>query len=143
MTGDSSQGGFKVHDRRIFSEEGELRADRPEKASKTVEKSTTETDARESRPPGAGEASGEAGIDFSGFVLSLATTGMVHLGAILDPVTRKKQENLPGARQMIEILSVLRDKTRGNLSAEEARLLDGLIYEMQMGVMRQSKSIKL
>ena len=143
MTGDSGQGGFKVHDRRIFSEEGELRTAHPEKASKTVEKSTIGTDARETLPPGAGDASAETGIDFSGFVLSLATTGMVHLGAIPDPVTGKKQENLPGVRQMIEILSVLRDKTRGNLSAEEARLLDGLIYEMQMGVMRQSNSIKL
>ena len=143
MTEDSGGGGFKVQDRRIFSEEGELRASQPEKASKTVEKGGDGPDTREVRAPGSGDASGETGIDFSGFVLSLATTGMVHLGAIPDPVTGKKQEDLPGARQMIEILTMLRDKTRGNLSNEEARLLDGLIYEMQMGVMRQSKSIKL
>ncbi len=143
MTEDSGQGGFKVQDRRIFSEDGELRAPQPEKASKTVEKGSDGTGAREAQAPGADDASGETGIDFSGFVLSLATTGMVHLGAIPDPVTGKKQENIPGVRQMIEILTVLRDKTRGNLSNEEARLLDGLIYEMQMGVMRQSKSIKL
>ena len=143
MTGESGQGGFKVRDRRIFAEDGELRAARPEKASEDVEKRTAGTDARAPRAPGAGEASGEAGIDFSGFVLSLATTGMVHLGAIPDPVSGKKQENLSGARQMIEILSVLRDKTLGNLSEEEARLLDSLIYEMQMGVMSQSNSIKL
>ncbi len=143
MTEDSGGGGFKVQDRRIFSEEGELRASQPEKASKTVEKGGDGTDTREVRAPGSGDASDETGIDFSGFVLSLATTGMVHLGAIPDPVTGKKQEDLPGARQMIEILTMLRDKTRGNLSNEEARLLDGLIYEMQMGVMRQSKSIQL
>ena len=81
--------------------------------------------------------------DFSGFVLSLATTGMVHLGAIPDPVSGKREENLPGARQMIAVLTVLREKTRGNLSNEESKLLDSLIYEMQMGVMRQSQSIKL
>ena len=143
MTEDSGQGGFKVQDRRIFSEEGELRASPPEKESKPVETGGDGTGAREARAPVAGDASGETGIDFSGFVLSLATTGMVHLGAIPDPVTGKKQEDLPGARQMIEILTVLREKTRGNLSNEEARLLDGLIYEMQMGVMRQSKSITL
>ena len=44
---------------------------------------------------------------------------------------------------MIAVLTVLREKTRGNLSTEESKLLDGLIYEMQMGVMRQSQSIKL
>ncbi len=44
---------------------------------------------------------------------------------------------------MITVLTVLREKTRGNLSNEESKLLDGLIYEMQMGVMRQSQSITL
>ena len=143
MTGDSDQGGFKVHDRRIFSEDGELRNDRPKKASKAGGDGGTGTEVKDLPSPGAAEASVMTGVDFSGFVLSLATTGMVHLGAVADPATGKKEENLPGARQMIEILTVLRDKTRGNLSSEEAKLLDGLIYEMQMGVMRRSKSIKL
>ena len=143
MTADSDQGGFKVHDRRIFSEEGELRSEPPEKAAADVVEGPAGTDAAESRPPGAGAAPAEAEIDFSGFVLSLATTGMVHLGAIPDPVSGKREENLPGARQMIAVLTVLKEKTRGNLSNEESKLLDGLIYEMQMGVMRQSKSITL
>ena len=143
MTADSDQGGFKVHDRRIFSQDGELRPEPPEKAAKDVEEGPAGPDVQESRPPGTGAASAEAEIDFSGFVLSLATTGMVHLGAIPDPVSGKREENLPGARQMIAILTVLKEKTRGNLSNEESKLLDGLIYEMQMGVMRQSKSIKL
>lgn len=143
MTGDSGQGGFKVHDRRIFSDDGELRDARPEKESKDVINIGSEADVRDAPSTGATETSGEAGVDFSGFVLSLATTGMMHLGAIPDPVTGKKEENLPGARQMIEILTVLREKTRGNLSNEEAKLLDSLIYEMQMGVMSQAQSIKL
>ena len=143
MTADSDQGGFKVHDRRTFSEDGELRPETPEKAAKEVEEGPPRKDAAESRPPGAGAATAETEIDFSGFVLSLATTGMVHLGAIPDPVSGKREENLPGARQMIAVLTVLREKTRGNLSNEESKLLDGLIYEMQMGFMRQSKSIKL
>lgn len=143
MTGDSGEGGFKVHDRRIFSEDGELRPEPLEKGAKDVEEVPAETEAPESRPPGAEAGSAEAEIDFSGFVLSLATTGMVHLGLIPDPVSGKREENLPGARQMIAILTVLREKTRGNLSIEESKLLDSLIYEMQMGVMRQSQSIKL
>lgn len=143
MAGDSSEGGFKVHDRRIFSEDGELRPEPAEKAAKDVEKGPAGTDTAESRAPGSETASAEAEIDFSGFVLSLATTGMVHLGAIPDPVSGKREENLAGARQMIAVLTVLREKTRGNLSNEESKLLDSLIYEMQMGVMRQSQSIKL
>ena len=143
MTGESGGGGFKVRDRRIFSEDGELRPEPPERAAKDVEERPAGTDTTESRAPGSETASAEAEIDFSGFVLSLATTGMVHLGAIPDPVSGKREENLPGARQMIAVLTVLRNKTRGNLSNEESKLLDSLIYEMQMGVMRQSQSIKL
>ena len=143
MTGDSGQGGFKVHDRRIFAEDGELRGDRGEEASTDRVTGAAGTDVEEAPPARPDEASGEAEVDFSGFVLSLATTGMMHLGAIPDPVTGKKEENLPGARQMIGILTVLRDKTRGNLTNEESKLLDSLIYEMQMGVMRRSNSIKL
>ena len=143
MTGDSGQGGFKVQDRRIFSEDGELRESGPEKVSEGSEKAAAETDSKESRPPATGEAPAEPKIDFSAFVLSIATTGMVHLGAIADPATGKKEANLPAAREMIEILTLLKEKTRGNLSTEESRLMDGLIYEMQMGVMRQSKSITL
>ena len=143
MTEDSGQGGFKVQDRRIFSEDGELRADRSEMASKDAAKGSTGTDVREAPPGRPPQPPGEAEVDFSGFVLSLATTGMMHLGAIPDPVTGKKEANLPGAKQMIGILTVLREKTRGNLSNEESKLLDSLIYEMQMGVMSQSNSITL
>ena len=143
MTEDSGQGGFKVQDRRIFSEDGELRTDRREEASKDAAKGSAGADLKEAPPDRAPEAPGEAEVDFSGFVLSLATTGMMHLGAIPDPATGKREANLPGARQMIGILAVLKDKTRGNLSTEESKLLDSLIYEMQMGVMRQSNSIKL
>ena len=66
-------------------------------------------------------------MDFSSFVLSLATTGMVHLGEIVDPAVGQKQENLAAAKQLIEILSLLKEKTEGNLSAEEAQLLEGLL----------------
>jgi hypothetical protein len=143
MMGDSEQGGFKVHDRRIFDAEGEERTARPEEKMAEPETSDAGTVIGESSAAGGPQAAAEAGIDFSGFVVSLATTGMMHLGAIPDPVTGKRDVNLPGARQMVEILTVLREKTQGNLSPEETQLLDSLIYELQMGILTQSKSINL
>ena len=68
---------------------------------------------------------------------------MVHLGEIPDPGTGRKSENLDTAKQMIEILSILKQKTNGNLSADEARLLDSLLYELRMKLMSKSKVVRL
>jgi hypothetical protein len=75
----------------------------------------------------------ESGISFSGFILSLATTAAVHFGDIADPATGEPGEpNLLAARQMIDIIAMLQDYTRGNLSEPETKLLDDLIYELRM-----------
>jgi hypothetical protein len=81
----------------------------------------------------ANDASGEATISFAAFVLSLAHTAAVHFGDIPDPVTgQTTAANLPAAQQMIDILSLLEVKTRGNLTAEERQLLDQILYELRM-----------
>jgi hypothetical protein len=73
------------------------------------------------------------GITFTGFVLSLATTAAVHFGDIADPTTGERGEaNLPAAAQMIEIIAMLQEKTRGNLIEPEERLIDDLLYELRM-----------
>ena len=74
-----------------------------------------------------------SGINFAGFVLSLATTAAVHFGDIPDPNTGERvQPNLQAAGQMIEILSMLQEKTKGNLLEPEAQLIDDLLYELRM-----------
>lgn len=75
----------------------------------------------------------QGGITFTGFVLSLATTAAVHFGDIADPGTGKRGEpNLHAAAQMIEIIAMLQEKTRGNLIEPEERLIDDLLYELRM-----------
>ena len=75
----------------------------------------------------------QPGISFAGFVLSLATTAAVHFGDIEDPHTGQRQEpDLVAAHQMIELIALLQDKTKGNLSPEEAKLVDDLLYELRM-----------
>lgn len=72
-------------------------------------------------------------VTFVGFVLSLAHTAAVHFGDVPDPVSGKTGgPNLDAAQQMIDILALLEEKTRGNLSAEERRLLDQILYELRM-----------
>ncbi len=71
-------------------------------------------------------------LNFSTFVLSLTSSAFYHLGDIPDPVTGKKEENLPAVKQTIDILIMLKEKTKNNLDAEEAKLMEQLIYELQM-----------
>ena len=71
-------------------------------------------------------------IDFVGFVVSLARTAAVHFGDIADPFSGAKTDaNLAAAQQMIDILALLDEKTRGNLTAEECQLLDRVLTELR------------
>ena len=72
-------------------------------------------------------------LSFTAFVLSLASTAAIHFGDLPDPISGEPAEpNLDGAAQMIEILSLLEHKTRGNLTAEERQMLEQLLYELRM-----------
>ena len=75
----------------------------------------------------------ESGISFAAFVLSLAHTAAVHFGDVPDPVSgHQSPANLPAAQQMINILALLEQKTRGNLTAEERQLLEQILYELRL-----------
>jgi len=75
----------------------------------------------------------QPGISFAGFIISLATTAAVHFGDIPDPNTGERLEpNLVAARQMIDLIAMLQEKTRGNLTPEEAKLVDDLLYELRL-----------
>ena len=73
------------------------------------------------------------GLSFTAFVLSLASTAAIHFGDLPDPVSGQPGAlNLEGATQMIEILALLEQKTRGNLTAEERQVLEQVLYELRM-----------
>jgi len=78
------------------------------------------------------------GISFAGFVMSLATTAAVHFGDIPDPGGGQAAQNLEAAREMIDILGMLQEKTRGNLTGDEADLVEKLLYELRMRFVQAS-----
>ena len=149
---DETEGSFKITDHRKFTSEGEVRPDdevRPDTTAEPAERevaSAAPQEADQTPQPETGDRDPDVGseeVDFSAFLLSLATTGMVHLGEIPEPATGQKTENLTAARQMINILAILKDKTSGNLTAEENHLLESLLYELRMKFLEKSKAIKL
>jgi hypothetical protein len=75
----------------------------------------------------------EPELSFTALVLSLASTAAIHFGDLADPLSGERAEpNLDGARQMIEILGLLEQKTRGNLTAEERQILEQVLYELRL-----------
>ncbi len=71
-------------------------------------------------------------LDFTSFILSLSTSALMHLGVIENPVTKKTEKELPVARQTIDIIELLKDKTTGNLSEDETQLMVNVLRELRM-----------
>ena len=131
---------FKVQDRRRFSsdtgeprEEAEPSDDRTGSSDeKIVDETPSETNKTtdESLPQ----------INFSTFLMSLSTQALMHLGEIASPLSGKVEIDVPVAKQMIDIIGVLREKTRGNLDKGEDDLLEGILYDLRMKYVEAAKS---
>ena len=136
--------GFVVRDRRIFTDEDtEAEAtdektqthpatDEPAQPPPETEpppepeaQEPSKTDTSEEQPP-------FPEINFSTFIVSLNASALLHLGAIEDPTTGQKTKNLPMAKQTIDILSMLEEKTDGNLNNEEKNLLKNMLYDLRL-----------
>ena len=79
------------------------------------------------------DSSALPGIDFSTFLLSLSTSALYHMGVVLHPESGEAADPNPMlARQTIDTLEMLHEKTRGNLDDEEKKLFEGLLYELRM-----------
>jgi hypothetical protein len=137
---------FKVTDRRQFTNEGEVRHEseaKPEPiAAPPPEVEEPPRQAQEQTSPEPAEPDSQEGMNFASFMMSLATTGMVHLGEIPEPTTGQKIENLEAAHQMIDILDILKEKTAGNLLPEESQLMESLLYELRMKFLSKSNVVQ-
>lgn len=78
-----------------------------------------------------------AGLTFSGFVIGLAQQAFVSLGLVKDPQTSTVRKDLPQAKAMIDVLAMLRDKTRGNLDEVESRMMDEMLDELRLRYVRE------
>ncbi len=82
---------------------------------------------------------GEDAITFSTFLMGLASSALIHLGGAPNPETGQSERNLPLARQSLDVLDMLREKTRGNLTSEEQHLIDSLLTDLRLRYVEASK----
>ena len=137
MEGGEEKKGFTIRDRRVASQPEEAAkkvGDKGEGASgRAAEGAGGERGDKESKPGPLPE------IDFSSFIFSLSTSALFHLGEIPDPVTQKREKDLPLAKQTIDILGILKEKTRGNLTPDEERLMENILTDLRWRYIREAK----
>jgi len=78
-------------------------------------------------------------MSFSLFISSLGMQALMHLGEIVNPLTNKKEQDLKQAKQTIDILEILEQKTKGNLDKDEEEMLKNLLYETRMKYVEKNK----
>ena len=130
--GDSSaKGGFTVTDRRSFAESGEPRPQgEPAAATAAGEPAAAATPGTPNLPA----------VDFHTFVLSLGSSALLHLGELEHPDVGAPQKDLPLAKHTIDILVMLEEKTKGNLTPAEEKLISSLLYDLRLRFVEAQKA---
>lgn len=134
MAGEEEKGeskGFKVEDRRRFSSAtGEAREKAEESPPPVESREQERGEVHSEDASGSSEKMPE--INFSTFVISLSTQALMNLGEVSNPLSGNVEIDIPVAKQMIDILGMLREKTRGNLDAGEEQLMEDILYDLRM-----------
>jgi len=136
MEEEKKEKGFVIKDKRIFDESGEARKEESKKEETTADAKTEEKPPEKDSQERAQEEY-LPDVTFSSFVFSLSTTIMYHFGDFPDPVTKKAQRNLTAAKQTIDILNMIKNKTVGNLDNNEKEMLEGMLYELMMRYVKE------
>jgi hypothetical protein len=127
--------GFTVKDKRIFTTEGDAK---PETEGTRTEREGKDK-AKEKNEKYVGEDMPLPEVNFSTFILSLSSSVLLHCGHIPDPATGKRERNLSLAKQTIDILGLLKDKTKGNLTYDEEQLISNILYDLRLRYVEESK----
>jgi hypothetical protein len=139
--------GFKVSDRRSFAESAEAKVDKVEAAEAAAPPAPEPTPPMKPdpspQPAGAAPDEQDSGplppVDFHTFILSLGSSALLHLGELDAPDGRESRPDLRMAKHTIDIIGMLQEKTRGNLSPPEDRLLESLLYDLRLRFVERGK----
>jgi Domain of unknown function (DUF1844) len=135
--------GFSVRDRRIRHDgEAESAAEASAAAPGPEGPAAAAATGEKEAAAGHGFSMGQElpPIDFSAFVFSLARTALIHMGLESHPETGGEAANLEAARETIDVLGMLEDKTRGNLTPEEAELISKMLYTLRMSYVEVARA---
>ena len=127
--------GFKVSDKRRFTEEGEARGEQEEQETREDQAPRAEAGAQAGPEPAREERDRQEelpSINFPTFIISLSTQALMHLGEIDNPVTGQVEKDVAVAKQTIDIIAMLSEKSKGNLDETEEQLVKEVLYNLRM-----------
>lgn len=149
MEESESKEGFKVSDKRRFTPEGENRGDEKSEASSAGEQVVQDAQrpAVEQEKNDSQRETGSAGqkqpppppLDFSSFILGMAQTALFQLGLIKVSDEQEPKKDLQAARQTIDFITLLEEKTRGNLTDAEKKILSETLFQLRIAFVESSK----
>lgn len=131
---DENQSAFKVTDRRLFNADGSLRDDAPIPEPEPVAQPVAQPIASEAELLPQEEYGDDVEPEqtmFTEFVMNIASSAFVYLGLVEHPATGQRQVDMMAAKETIDLLLLLREKTNGNLTPGEARFFDELLTELK------------
>jgi hypothetical protein len=134
--------GFTFVDKRKTHDESGK--DAQEEKERIPEEESKAEKVREQNTSGAAEKKTEGRhtlpeVDFNFFVLSLSSSAMMQMGVIPNPLTKKKEKNMEIAKQTIDIIAMLENKTKGNLTQEEDQFLSSILYDLRMKFVEENE----
>jgi Domain of unknown function (DUF1844) len=139
--GEGKPPGFTVSDRRGFSESGEPKPAAPVGTAASPPTQPSPVAAAGIQPGGSTTAHHDLpSIDFHTFILSLGSSALLHLGELDQPDGGEARPDLPMAKHTIDIIAMLQEKTKGNLSPPEERLIESLLYDLRLRYVEQTKA---
>lgn len=134
MAEEKKDSGFVIKDKRFFTEDSE-NSEKDKTDPLTEEKTASQDDVQNQ---GDNNNFDYPPINFTNFVLSLSTSALFHFGDFPDQSGGKAQKNMSAAKQTIDILDMLNEKTKGNLSEQEKNLIQGVLYELKLRYVKEN-----
>lgn len=141
MEDDEQPKGFKVTDRRRFTESGDVREDADVRDEAAAEPAAAPPPGAEPAPAATSSASRPQlpEITLSTFLIGLSTQALMFLGEIPNPATGETGVDLAAVREVIDLIHMLQEKTRGNVDAAEAQLFEQILYDLRMRFVEKAR----
>jgi hypothetical protein len=126
--------GFTVKDKRFLDDEGDLKEE-----EHTVEDTKTDSPPKAQKEEEPKKSQPLPEVNFNSLIFSLSSSALLHIGEIADPQTGEKKKDLPMAKHSIDIIAMLKEKTKGNLNDEEQQFIDSILTDLRLRYVKACK----
>jgi hypothetical protein len=121
--------GFVIKDKRSLDEKGDLK-------DRRAREEAPKKEAEQEKGPEEADRIPLPEVNFNSLIFSLSSSALLHLGEIADPHTGQKKKDVPLAKHSIDIIAMLKDKTKGNLTDEEQKFLESILADLRWRYVR-------